>query len=208
MVRKILRTLLLIGVLFFSVLFCIEFIKERNILSAVLASTVCLLTIKNIIDVYTLGYSRQELVLTILGTLYFLGTKDIVLFIVISLQLLELLIYKSEGFDLFFSKLRDSALKILLYSALFACIFSILNIKIFDFLHIAVLVISCIPLLLFEIFGRYMPSGSTVLISFIASLILLILSIIMRVCIADVASGHILLYSIIALVASFLIIKY
>lgn len=209
MVRKIFRTLLLIGVLFFSVLFCIEFIKERNILSAVLAGTVCLLTIKSIIVVYNYGFGSQELALTILGTLYFLGTKDIVL-IVISFQLLELLIYKSEGFDLFFSKLRDSALQILLYSALFACIFSIFNIKIFDFLHIAVLVISCIPLLLFEIFVGHMPSGwSAVRIFFIASLILLILSIIMRVWIADVASGHILLYSIIALVASYLrFIKY
>ena len=205
MVRKIFRTLLLIGVLFFSVLFCIEFIKERNILSAVLAGTVCLLTIKSIIVVYNYGFGSQELALTILGTLYFLGTKDIVL-IVISFQLLELLIYKSEGFDLFFSKLRDSALQILLYSALFACIFSIFNIKIFDFLHIAVLVISCIPLLLLlsNIFIRYMSSGATGRIFFIASLILLILSIIMRVWIADVASGHILLYSIIALVTSYL----
>lgn len=208
MVQKIFRTLLFIGVLFFSVLFCIEFIKERNILSAVLAGTVCLLTINNIIVVYKYGYSSRNLALTISGTLYFLGTKDIVL-IVISLQLLELLIDCFGGF--FFSKLRNSALQILLYSALFACIFSILNIKIFDFLHIAVLVISCIPLLLLlsNIFIRYMSSGATGRIFFIASLILLILSIIMRVWIADVASGHILLYSIIALVASYLrFIKY
>lgn len=203
MVRKIFRTLLLIGVLFFSVLFCIEFIKERNILSAVLAGTVCLLTINNIIDVYKYGYSSQDLALTILGTLYFLGTKDIVL-IVIFLQLLELLIRYSAGF--FFQKLCRSALQILLYSAFFACIFSIFNIKIFDFLHIAVLVISCIPLLLLlsNIFIGYMSFVVTGRIFFIASLILLILSIIMRVWIADVASGHILLYSIIALVASYL----
>ena len=208
MVRKIFSTLLFIGVLFFSVLFCIEFVKERNILSAVLAGTVCLLTINNIIVVYKYGYSSRNLAITISGTLYFLGTKDIVL-IVISLQLLELLI---DCFGkLFFSKLRNSALQILLYSALFACIFSILNIKIFDFLHIAVLVISCIPLLLLlsNIFIRYMSFGATGRIFFIASLILLILSIIMRVWIADVASGHILLYSIIALVASYLrFIKY
>ena len=186
MVRKIFSTLLLIGVLFFSVLFCIEFIKERNILSAVLAGTVCLLTINNIIVVYKYGYSSRNLALTISGTLYFLGTKDIVL-IVISLQLLELLIDCFGEF--FFSKLRNSALQILLYSALFACIFSILNIKIFDFLHIAVLVISCIPLLLLlsNIFIRYMSFGATGRIFFIASLILLILSIIMRVWIADVA---------------------
>lgn len=100
MVRKIFRTLLLIGVLFFSVLFCIEFIKERNILSAVLAGTVCLLTINNIIVVYKYGYSSRNLALTISGTLYFLGTKDIVL-IVISLQLLELLI---DCFGEFFSR--------------------------------------------------------------------------------------------------------
>ena len=135
MVRKIFSTLLFIGVLFFSVLFCIEFVKERNILSAVLAGTVCLLTIKSIIVVDKYLYVSQDLVLTILGTLYFLGTKDIVL-IVISLQLLELLIDCFGEF--FFSKLRNSALQILLYSALFACIFSIFNIKIFDFLHIAV----------------------------------------------------------------------
>ena len=208
MVRKIFSTLLLIGVLFFSVLFCIEFIKERNILSAVLAGTVCLLTINNIIVVYKYGYSSRNLALTISGTLYFLGTKDIVL-IVISFQLLELLIDCFGEF--FFSKLRNSALQILLYSALFACIFSILNIKIFDFLHIAVLVISCIPLLLLlsNIFIRYMSFLFIERIFFIASLILLILSIIMRVWIADVASGHILLYSIIALVASYLrFIKY
>ena len=204
MVQKIFRTLLFIGVLFFSVLFCIEFIKERNILSAVLAGTVCLLTIKNIIVVYKYGYSSRNLALTISGTLYFLGTKDIVL-IAISLQLLELLIDCFGEF--FFSKLRNSALQILLYSALFACIFSILNIKIFDFLHIAVLVISCIPLLLLlsNIFIRYPSYRATGRIFFIASLILLILSIIMRVWIADVASGHILLYSIIALVASYII---
>ena len=208
MVQKIFRTLLFIGVLFFSVLFCIEFVKERNILSAVLAGTVCLLTIKSIIVVDRYLYVSQDLVLTILGTLYFLGTKDIVL-IAISLQLLELLIDCFGEF--FFSKLRNSALQILLYSALFACIFSILNIKIFDFLHIAVLVISCIPLLLLlsNIFIRYMSFGATGRIFFIASLILLILSIIMRVWIADVASGHILLYSIIALVTSYLrFIKY
>lgn len=203
MVRKIFSTLLFIGVLFFSVLFCIEFVKERNILSAVLAGTVCLLTINNIIVVYKYGYSSRNLALTISGTLYFLGTKDIVL-IVISLQLLELLIDCFGEF--FFSKLRNSALQILLYSALFACIFSILNIKIFDFLHIAVLVISCIPLLLLlsNIFIRYMSFLFIERIFFIASLILLILSIIMRVWIADVASGHILLYSIIALVTSYL----
>ena len=208
MVRKIFSTLLFIGVLFFSVLFCIEFVKERNILSAVLAGTVCLLTINNIIVVYKYGYSSRNLALTISGTLYFLGTKDIVL-IAISLQLLELLIDCFGEF--FFSKLRNSALQILLYSALFACIFSILNIKIFDFLHIAVLVISCIPLLLLlsNIFIRYPSYRATGRIFFIASLILLILSIIMRVWIADVASGHILLYSIIALVASYLrFIKY
>ena len=84
MVRKIFSTLLFIGVLFFSVLFCIEFVKERNILSAVLAGTVCLLTINNIIVVYKYGYSSRNLAITISGTLYFLGTKDIVL-IVISL---------------------------------------------------------------------------------------------------------------------------
>ena len=203
MVRKIFSTLLFIGVLFFSVLFCIEFVKERNILSAVLAGTVCLLTINNIIVVYKYGYSSRNLAITISGTLYFLGTKDIVL-IVISLQLLELLIDCFGEF--FFSKLRNSALQILLYSALFACIFSILNIKIFDFLHIAVLVISCIPLLLLlsNIFIRYMSFLFIERIFFIASLILLILSIIMRVWIADVASGHILLYSIIALVTSYL----
>lgn len=208
MVRKIFSTLLFIGVLFFSVLFCIEFVKERNILSAVLAGTVCLLTINNIIVVYKYGYSSRNLALTISGTLYFLGTKDIVL-IVISLQLLELLIDCFGEF--FFSKLRNSALQILLYSALFACIFSILNIKIFDFLHIAVLVISCIPLLLLlsNIFIRYMSFGATGRIFFIASLILLILSIIMRVWIAGVASGHILLYSIVAFIASYLrFIKY
>ena len=205
---KIFSTLLLIGVLFFSVLFCIEFVKERNILSAVLAGTVCLLTINNIIVVFKYGYSSRNLALTISGTLYFLGTKDIVL-IVIFLQLLELLIDCFGEF--FFSKLRNSALQILLYSALFACIFSILNIKIFDFLHIAVLVISCIPLLLLlsNIFIRYMSFGATGRIFFIASLILLILSIIMRVWIADVASGHILLYSIVAFIASYLrFIKY
>ena len=208
MVRKIFSTLLFIGVLFFSVLFCIEFVKERNILSASLAGTVCLLNINNIIVVYKYGYSSRNLAITISGTLYFLGTKDIVL-IVISLQLLELLIDCFGEF--FFSKLRNSAFQILFYSALFACIFSILNIKIFDFLHIAVLVISCIPLLLLlsNIFIRYMSFGATGRIFFIASLILLILSIIMRVWIADVASGHILLYSIIALVASYLrFIKY
>lgn len=208
MVRKIFSTLLLIGVLFFSVLFCIEFIKERNILSAVLAGTVCLLTINNIICVFKYEFSRQDLALTISGTLYFLDTKGIVL-IVISLQLLELLIDCFGEF--FFSKLRNSALQILLYSALFACIFSIFNIKIFDFLHIAVLVISCIPLflLLSNIFIWYMSFVAAGRIFFIASLILLILSIIMRVWIADVASGHILLYSIIALVASYLrFIKY
>lgn len=208
MVRKIFSTLLFIGVLFFSVLFCIEFIKERTILSAVLAGTVCLLTINNIICVFKYGYSSRNLALTISGTLYFLGTKDIVL-IVISLQLLELLIDCFGEF--FFSKLRNSALQILLYSALFACIFSIFNIKIFDFLHIAVLVISCILLLLLlsNIFIRYMSFGATGRIFFIASLILLILSIIMRVWIADVTSGHILLYSIIALVTSYLrFIKY
>ena len=208
MVRKIFSTLLFIGVLFFSVLFCIEFVKERNILSAVLAGTVCLLTINNIIVVYKYGYSSRNLAITISGTLYFLGTKDIVL-IVISLQLLEFRIAFFGVF--FFSKLRNSALQILLYSALFACIFSILNIKIFDFLHIAVLVISCIPLLLLlsNIFIRYMSFGATGRIFFIASLILLILSIIMRVWIADVASGHILLYSIVAFIASYLrFIKY
>lgn len=209
MVRNIFRTLLLIGVLFLSVIFCIEFIKESTILSAVLAGTVCLLTINDIIRVYKPGVDSQNLALSILGTLYFLDTKGIVL-IVISLQLLVLLIRYSAGY--FFSKLCRSALEILLYSALFACIFSILNIKIFDFLHIAVLVISCIPLLLLlsKIFIiKNMSYWFTILYFFIASLILLILSIIMRVCLADVASGYILLYSIIALVASSLrFIKY
>lgn len=162
----------------------------------------------DIIVVYKYGFDSQNLALSILGTLYFLDTKGIVL-IVIFLQLLVLLIRYSAGF--FFSKLCRSALEILLYSALFACIFSILNIKIFDFLHIAVLVISCIPLLLLlsNIFIWYMSFVAAGRIFFIASLILLILSIIMRVWIADVASGHILLYSIIALVASYLrFIKY
>lgn len=208
MVRKIFRTLLLIGVLFLSVIFCIEFIKESTILSAVLAGTVCLLTINNIFSIYGYRYSCSRLILTILGTLYFLGTKDIVLYIVISLQLLEIIVCDSG--KLF--NLRDSALKILLYSALFACIFSIFNIKIFDFLHIAVLVISCIPLLLllFAIFvGNRNIYRFTGRLFFIASIILLILSIIMIVCFADVASGLILLYSIIAFIASYLVyVKY
>lgn len=205
MVRKIFRTLLLIGVLFFSVIFCIEFIKESTILSAVLAGTVCLLTINNIFSIYTFRQNCPELVLTILGTLYFLGTKDIVLYIVISLQLLELIVWNSGELI----GLRDSALEILVYSALIACIFSIFNIKLFDFLHIAVLVISCIPLLfllfsisVISVVNIYWRRGR---LFFIDSIILLILSIIMRVCLADVASGHILLYSIIAFIASYLV---
>lgn len=208
MLNKIFRTLLLLCVLGLSVLFFLDFFKEKNILQAVLIGFVCLFTIMNIIKIFSDYFAIyiEEYVLLILGTLYFLVEDGrFVLILMIILQLVELLSNDARH-DSFMSFLGI----FVCYGSLIACIFKIFDIGIFGPINIGILITCCIPLVVRFLFiigvSFNMLDGLDLyqvenIIIIISCIIQILLSILLKTMGNDISFGNSLFFGVMAVLA-------
>ena len=118
---------------------------KKNALTLALIGMVCLFTIGNIYSIY-MKYSKRVdylpgTTLIILGVLYYLSRNNILVALII-LQSIDMFLY--EGFVYFFK----AVFYIVCYCALIACLFKIINNSLFDFLHLGILITSCLPLII------------------------------------------------------------